>query len=56
MNYNPDGLLAAKDLREICPPMDVQTHDPCHVVFANGIVANELTMMVGRLLFNGSKL
>ena len=55
MNYNPDGLLAAKDLRAICPPIDVQTHDPCHVVFANGIAAKELTMMVGKLINTGVK-
>jgi hypothetical protein len=42
VQYNPDSVLANRDLRQYLAPATVLTHDVQHVCFSNGIVGSEL--------------
>ena len=50
---NEQGLLRDEALRPYCRPMDVQTHDPTHLLFADGICCTELNLLLPRLLAAG---
>lgn len=44
--HNDDGLLQDRELRPFIRPMELQTHDPTHVLFADGICNTELTLLL----------
>ena len=52
-HYEPDSLLFDKDLRETVHPADIQTFDSMHCLLSNGLVDNELTVFLPRLVRAG---
>ena len=51
LSFNPHGLLSDRRLREVVAPADAHTYDPMHVVFAGGVLQQEVF-----LLLEGAKL
>ena len=49
LNYSVDALMADKELRSVCPVLEVQTHDPAHVLYSNGMCHTEVSLVVQRL-------
>jgi hypothetical protein len=50
LNHNSLGLLLDVPLRAHCKPLDVTTHDPTHVLFANGLATTEINLILEKLL------
>ena len=42
MNANPHGLLADRELREDCPPLNILTEDWAHIWLVGGVGHQEL--------------
>jgi hypothetical protein len=46
MNFNPHGIWADRELREVLPPDCFSTRDPMHVLWANGTMNTELYAII----------
>ena len=49
LNHNPEGLLLDVELRPFVRPITVQTHDPTHVFFSDGLCNTELNLLLPKL-------
>ena len=49
LNYSVDALMADKELRSVCPVLEVQTHDPAHVLFSNGTCHTDVSLVLVKL-------
>ena len=47
--HNEHGLMQCKPLRAHVRPIDVIRHDPAHMLFAHGIVCNEVMLLLALL-------
>ena len=45
-SFNPHGLLSYRRLRECVAPADVHTYDPMHVIFAGGVLQEEVFLLL----------
>jgi len=46
LNHNEFGLLLDESLRPFIRPISVQTHDPTHILFADGMCNTELNLLL----------
>ena len=53
LHFEPESLLWDVELRQYVKPADVLTYDGMHILLANGLLDNELTLFLPQLLAAG---